>query len=109
MLPQRLVAYHCALGQLDHELGVALNAQVHRAEWLGDPSLAHEQRQVVVLSLHMLSDFVLNPLKGDSLFEDLLQEGGRLAFAAEDEEHVIACDLLLEDFLGGAAVFVGQA
>ncbi len=95
------------LCKLNNDIAARDHAHVDQTERLRDALAIVVERQVLVIGFHVLSHFVFNPLKSNSLLEHSLMESLSLALLFEKQLHVITSNGSLKLFLSRLAICVG--
>lgn len=101
------MAYHGALRELHHNIAAVGHSHVDQAERLGYAPIVVVQRQVLVAGLHVLSHLVFDPLKGDTLLVDGLEEDFIRALHLEVELNIVTSNSILQFFLSCLAIGIG--
>ena len=78
------LANNCAFSHFHDNKLSGLHTHVYKAERFGDAFVIHPKRQVFVVSKHLLSNFVLDPVETEAICESLLVEWFILVFTLED-------------------------
>ena len=105
---QGVVSQNSAIGNLHDDLAARGHAHIDEAEWLGDAPAIEVQGQVGVLSLHMLGNFVFDPLESNALLVNGLEEDLILAFPLEEQLDIVTCNRILELLFRGLAIRIGR-
>ena len=108
LLPQGFMSDHGAVGELHYDVAARAHAHVDETKWLWNPSVVKEEGQVVILGLHVLCDLVFDPLEGDSLLVDRLEEDFIGSLHLEEQLHIVSSDGILKFLFSRLAIRIGQ-
>jgi hypothetical protein len=102
------MTHYCTLSEFYDNFLSTLYSHINETKWLRDTLSIHKKTAIIVAALNLVTDFILDPLKSNSLLKYLLMEWFSLSIHCKNEHGVISSVFLLDAFIDGKSIFASH-